>query len=86
MMAMPPGIRIYLAYGHADNQRGFDGLVLMLQEDLAQTPWLGSALHCPWAVGSLVKLLGGIRRGNCPGSSTLFKLPGWPGLALRVFA
>lgn len=42
MISIPAGVRIYLACGHTDMRRGFDGLALMVQEVLAQDPYSGA--------------------------------------------
>jgi transposase len=38
MIPVPPGIRVWLATGHADMRKGFDGLALMVQETLKRDP------------------------------------------------
>jgi transposase len=34
MMPIPAGVRVWLATGHTDMRKGFDGLALMVQERL----------------------------------------------------
>ena len=42
MIALPAGGRIYLACGHTDMRRGFDGLAVMVQEVLTHDPHSGA--------------------------------------------
>ena len=41
MIAFPAGVRVWLATGHTDMRRGFDGLALMVQEKLRHDPHSG---------------------------------------------
>ena len=41
MIALPPGVRIWLAAGVTDMRRGFDGLAAMVQQKLARDPFSG---------------------------------------------
>jgi len=41
MIAFPAGVRVWLAMGHTDMRRGFDGLALMVQEQLKRDPHSG---------------------------------------------
>jgi transposase len=36
MIPFPAGVRVWLATGHTDMRKGFDGLALMVQEKLRQ--------------------------------------------------
>jgi len=38
MIAFTTGVRVWLATGHTDMRRGFDGLALMVQEKLKHDP------------------------------------------------
>jgi transposase len=38
MIPIPPGVRVWLATGHTDMRKGFDGLALMVQETLKRDP------------------------------------------------
>ena len=38
MMLLPSGARVWLATGHTDMRRGFDGLALIVQETLKRDP------------------------------------------------
>jgi transposase len=41
MIAFPAGVRVWLATGHTDMRKGFDGLALMVQEKLEHDPHSG---------------------------------------------
>jgi transposase len=36
MMPLPAGVRVWLTTGHTDMRRGFDGLALLVQEQLKE--------------------------------------------------
>ena len=38
MIAVPSGARVWIATGHTDMRKGFDGLALMVQETLKRDP------------------------------------------------
>ena len=38
MIAFPSGVRVWLATGHTDMRKGFDGLSLLVQETLKRDP------------------------------------------------
>jgi transposase len=38
MIPVPPSVRVWLATGHTDMRKGFDGLALMVQETLKRDP------------------------------------------------
>jgi transposase len=40
MIAIPVGVRVYLAMGPTDMRKGFDGLSMLAQSVLAQDPFL----------------------------------------------
>jgi transposase len=40
MIAPPPNVRIWLACGHTDMRRGFDGLSSQVQQQLGQDPFI----------------------------------------------
>ena len=41
MIAPPPNVRIWLACGHSDMRRGFDGLSSQVHRELGQDPFSG---------------------------------------------
>ena len=43
MIPIPSGVRVWLATGHTDMRKGFDGLALIVQETLKRDPHCG---HC----------------------------------------
>lgn len=54
---LPAGTRIWLAAGHTDMRRGFDGLAAIVQEKLAADPFGGHVFVFRGRRGDLVKLL-----------------------------
>jgi transposase len=38
MISLPAGARVWLATGHTDMRKGFDGLALLVQETLKRNP------------------------------------------------
>ena len=40
MIAPPPNVRVWLACGHTDMRRGFDGLSSQVQQQLGQNPFI----------------------------------------------
>ena len=48
MIAVPAGVRVWLATGHTDMRKGFDGLALFVQETLKRDP------HCGHLFASVV--------------------------------
>jgi transposase len=40
MIPVPTGVQVWLATGHTDMRKGFDGLALMVQEKLKRDPHL----------------------------------------------
>ena len=57
MIALPPGARVWLAAGHTDMRRGFDGLARQVQEVLRLDPFSGHLFVFRGRRGSLVKCL-----------------------------
>jgi transposase len=57
MIGLPPGTRIWLAAGHTDMRRGFDGLAAIAQEKLVADPFSGHVFVFRGRRGDLVKLL-----------------------------
>ena len=81
MINWPAGIRIYLACGHTDMRRGFDGLALMVQEVLAQDPFSGALFVFRGKRGDLIKLLWWDSQGLC-----LFASPALQAMRIRRVA
>jgi transposase len=59
MIPIPAGVRVWLATGHTDMRKGFDGLALMVQETLKHDPHgghlfrgrRGDLIKCLWSDG-----------------------------------
>lgn len=41
MLAVPPGMRVWLASGHTDMRRGMNGLAAQVQQSLGRDPHAG---------------------------------------------
>jgi transposase len=41
MIPVPSGVQVWLATGHTDMRKGFDGLALLVQETLKRNPHNG---------------------------------------------
>jgi transposase len=65
MIAIPPGVRIYLAMGATDMRKGFDGLSMLAQEVLKQEPFSGHLFVFRGKRGDLVKVLYWDGQGFC---------------------
>src|SRR5467141_1115929 len=57
MIAVPTGVRVWLAAGHTDMRRGMQGLARQVQETLARDPHVGDLYVFRGRSGSLVKIL-----------------------------
>src|ERR1700727_2359853 len=57
MIALPPGVRIWLAAGVTNMRRGFDGLAAMVQQKLARDPFSGQLFVFRGRRGHLMKIL-----------------------------
>ena len=42
MIALPPGVRIYLACGSTDMRKGMVGLAMLVQQGLSDNPFSGA--------------------------------------------
>jgi transposase len=51
MIPIAAGVRVWLATGHTDMRKGFDGLALIVQETLKRDPHLcvGSGYVAAWS-------------------------------------
>lgn len=57
MMALPPGVRVYLACGRTDMRRGMASLAMQVQQELAAAPFDGSLYAFRGRRAGLIKLL-----------------------------
>ena len=65
MIAFPAGVRVWLATGHTDMRRGFDGLALLVQEQLRRDPHSGQLFVFRGRRGGLIKILWHDGQGMC---------------------
>ena len=65
MIAFPAGVRVWLATGHTDMRKGFDGLALMVQEKLKLDPHSGQLFVFRGRRGGLLKVLWHDGQGMC---------------------
>jgi transposase len=57
MIPIPQGSRVWLATGHTDMRKGFDGLALIVQETLRRDPHCGHLFVFRGRRGDLIKCL-----------------------------
>jgi transposase len=57
MIPVPSGVQVWLATGHTDMRKGFDGLALLVQETLKRNPHNGHLFVFRGRRGSLIKVL-----------------------------
>ncbi len=65
MIAFPAGVRVWLATGHTDMRRGFDGLALLVQEQLKRDPHSGQLFVFRGRRGGLIKIIWHDGQGMC---------------------
>jgi transposase len=65
MIPVPTGVRVWLATGHTDLRRGFDGLALIVQETLRRDPHSGHLFVFRGKRGDLLKILWHDGQGMC---------------------
>jgi transposase len=65
MIALPGGTQVWLATGHTDMRKGFDGLALLVQETLKRNPHNGHLFVFRGRRGSLIKVLWHDGQGMC---------------------
>jgi transposase len=58
MIPAPIGARVWLAAGHTDMRKGFDGLALLVQETLKRDPHCGHLFVFRGRRGGLIKVCG----------------------------
>jgi IS66 Orf2 like protein len=64
-IALPSEARVWLASGHIDMRKGFDGLALLVQEALERDPHTGHLFVFRGRRGSLIKVLWHDGQGMC---------------------
>ena len=65
MIPIPNGARVWLAAGHTDMRKGFDGLALQVQETLRRDPHGGHLFVFRGRRGGLIKILWHDGQGMC---------------------
>ena len=65
MIPVPSGARVWLASGHTDMRKGFDGLALLVQETLRRDPHGGHLFVFRGKRGDLIKILWHDGQGLC---------------------
>jgi transposase len=65
MIPVPSGIRVWLASGHTDMRKGFDGLAMLVQESLQHDPHGGQLFVFRGKRGDPIKLLWHDGQGMC---------------------
>jgi transposase len=65
MIPVPAGVRVWLAAGHTDMRKGFDGLAMLVQESLQHDPHGGQLFVFRGKRGDLIKLLWHDGQGMC---------------------
>ncbi len=65
MIPVPAGVRVWLAAGHTDMRKGFDGLGVLVQETLKRDPHDGQLFVFRGKRGDLIKLLWHDGQGMC---------------------
>jgi transposase len=65
MIAVPPGMRVYLASGHVDMRKGMQGLSALVQTDLGRDPFAGHLFVFRGRRGDLLKILAWDGQGFC---------------------
>jgi transposase len=65
MIPVPCGVRVWLATGHIDMRKGFNGLALLVKETLRLDPYTGHLFVFRGHSGSLIKVLWHDGQGAC---------------------
>jgi transposase len=65
MIPVPAGVRVWLAAGHTDMRKGFDGLAMLVQETLKRDPHDGQLFVFRGKRGDLIKLIWHDGQGMC---------------------
>jgi transposase len=69
MIALPSKVRVWLACGHTDMRRGFDGLASQVQQQLGHDPFDGQFFVFRGKRGDLIKILSWDGQGSSPSGS-----------------
>ena len=65
MIAIPTGVHVWIAAGHTDMRKGFDGLAVHVQEVLKRNPHSGHLFVFRGKRGDLIKVLWHDGQGLC---------------------
>jgi transposase len=65
MIPVPASVRVWLAAGHTDMRKGFDGLAMLVQETLKRDPHDGQLFVFRGKRGDLIKLIWHDGQGMC---------------------
>ena len=65
MIPVPSGVQVWLASGHTDMRKGFDGLAVLVQETLKRNPHNGHLFVFRGRRGGLIKVLWHDGQGMC---------------------
>lgn len=65
MIPVPAGVRVWLAVGHTDMRKGFDGLAVLVQQKLKADPFGGQLFVFRGRRGDLIKLIWHDGQGMC---------------------
>ena len=65
MIPVPADTRVWLASGHTDMRKGFDGLAMLIQETLKRDPHDGQLFVFRGKRGDLIKLIWHDGQGMC---------------------
>jgi transposase len=88
MIALPVGTHVWIAVGHTDMRKGFDGLALRVQEVLKRDPHCGHLFVFRGRRGDLLKILWHDGQGMCLYAKRLergrFIWPGTAGEAVTI--
>jgi len=69
MIALPAGVHVWLAAGATDMRKGFDGLSVLVQTQLAANPFSGQLFVFRGRAGDRVKILWWSGDGLCKPST-----------------
>jgi transposase len=65
MIPVPAGVQVWLATGHTDMRKGFNGLALLVQQTLRRDPHCGHLFVFRGKRGGLLKILWHDGQGMC---------------------